>query len=125
MFQCDFPSIWGRFPAHFWSPNGEKIDSKSILKILRFYLRPSWQDVATKMPKMSQGKRTWEQNGWLKLRLRSRGHRQMCQQGEGGSHSLEPGNGFGARTLSHAMRQSSGLARRIEHASRNDRRSTI
>ena len=40
--------------------------SWAILGDLGLKLGPSRQDVRTKMAKMSQDRRTWEQNGWLK-----------------------------------------------------------
>ena len=40
--------------------------SSAILADLGLKLRPSWQDVSTKMPKMSYDRRTWVQNGLLK-----------------------------------------------------------
>ena len=40
--------------------------SWAILGDLGVKLGPCWQDVGTKMAKMSQDRRTWEENGWLK-----------------------------------------------------------
>ena len=40
--------------------------SWAILGDLGVKLGPCWQHVGTKMAKMSQDRRTWEQNGWLK-----------------------------------------------------------
>ena len=40
--------------------------SWAILGDLGVKMVPFWEDVETKMAKMSQDRRTWEENGWLK-----------------------------------------------------------
>ena len=46
---------------------GSKLEvSWTILSHLGFKLALSWQDVGTKMPKMSQDRRSWEEN-WVAL----------------------------------------------------------
>ena len=52
-----------------WKPLGLswKVLARSwgVLGDLGLNLGPCWQDVGTKMAKMSQDRRTWEANGWL------------------------------------------------------------
>ena len=61
-----FPSLGGscwRLLGLSW---GVLARSWGVLDDLGFNLGPSWQHVGTKMAKMSQDRRTWEENGWLK-----------------------------------------------------------
>ena len=45
---------------------GHLDESEAILGDLGVKMGPCWQHVGTKMAKMSQDRRTWEENGWLK-----------------------------------------------------------
>ena len=47
--------------------------SWAILDHFGFKLAPSWQDVGSKMPKMSEDSPTWEHNGSLKSTNNARG----------------------------------------------------
>ena len=59
--------------------------SWAILGDLGVKLGPCWQDVGTKMAKMSQDRRTWGENGWL----------EAMRDGEGWSMLVASGRASG------------------------------
>ena len=75
--------IGGSYLGHFGGSWGRSLQlvlswgvlarSWAILGDLGLKLGPSWQQVGIKMPKMSQDRRTWEENWWLKAMRYARG----------------------------------------------------
>ena len=55
--------------------------SWAILCDLGVKLGPCWQDVGTKMAKMSQDRRTWGENGWLEATRDGKGRCGMVRDG--------------------------------------------